>query len=281
MDYLDTSTLRELQQLELEILKTFIDICTKLKLRWFAQGGTVLGAVRHQGFIPWDDDIDVAMPRKDYEIFLKEAPDYLPAHLFLQTYKTDPGYLRAFAKIRNSNTTFIETACKNIDMNHGIYIDVFPLDGYSNSTISDITYKFKKIVYDSKIDEGFYYPTPPVITRKNKCIRPIANILNRHRSLSEAVELKDKLVQRFDYDKCETVGNLLGAWFYREIVPKSFYGEGVTHSFENIDIIIPSQYDLYLSHMYGDYMKLPSEKEQVTHHPCEVIDLHNPYQQYL
>ena len=97
----------QLQVAVLDIFKEFLCVCEKLNLKYYLLGGTLLGAVRHKGFIPWDDDIDVGMLREDYEVFLAHAQELLPDHLFLQTYKTDPGYHHVFAKIRNSNTTFL------------------------------------------------------------------------------------------------------------------------------------------------------------------------------
>ena len=94
--------------MELEILKEFIGVCANLNLRYFLAGGSVLGTIRHNGFIPWDDDIDVIMPRKDYEIFLEKGQSLMQKQFFIQTYKTEPDYVMGFAKIRNSNTTFIE-----------------------------------------------------------------------------------------------------------------------------------------------------------------------------
>ena len=98
----------QLKAIELDIFKTIICICEKLNLRYYVIGGTLIGAIRHKGFIPWDDDIDIGMTRKDYNVFLKEAPKLLPEHLFLQTIWSDSEYLNCFAKVRNSNTTFIE-----------------------------------------------------------------------------------------------------------------------------------------------------------------------------
>ena len=123
----------KLKQIELNLLVCFKEICEKHKLDYFLTGGTLLGAVRHKGFIPWDDDIDVGMPREDYETFLRVASSCLPDGIFLQTRKTDPEVPFNFAKLRDSRTTFIETSIKDLDINHGVYIDIFPIDYFPAS----------------------------------------------------------------------------------------------------------------------------------------------------
>ena len=124
--------LQKMQEVEIDLFKAFIEVCQKLQLKYYLLGGTLLGAVRHKGFIPWDDDIDVGMPRKDYEIFIQKAQDLLPEHYFVQTLYSEPTIPYNFCKIRNSNTTFVEYSIKKLNINHGVYIDVFPLDGYPN-----------------------------------------------------------------------------------------------------------------------------------------------------
>ena len=130
--------MNDLQQTEFKMLKCFVEICNKLNLKYYLVCGTALGAVKYKGFIPWDDDVDVALPREDYEIFCKEAQRLLPKEYFLQTYKTDKAYPSIFAKIRNSNTTYIEKTIAKLPINHGVYIDVFPLDGYPEDKKSQI-----------------------------------------------------------------------------------------------------------------------------------------------
>ena len=119
----------DLQQTEFEILKEYIAVCERLKLRYYLVCGSCLGAVKYSGFIPWDDDIDVAMPREDYRVFCEKAPLLLPEHLFLQTNESDRNYPNIFAKLRDSRTTYIEKGMAELDIHHGVYIDVFPLDG--------------------------------------------------------------------------------------------------------------------------------------------------------
>ena len=123
MDNFDVES-KKLQLIELDIFKSFLMVCKKLDLKYFLAGGTLLGAIRHNGFIPWDDDIDVIMPREDYEKFLEKGQALLEKKYFIQNYKTDPEFVLNFTKIRNSETTFIEKTSKNRNINHGIYIEI-------------------------------------------------------------------------------------------------------------------------------------------------------------
>ena len=155
MCVLNNETLKRIQQLETDILKEFISVCQKLELNYFLLGGTLLGAVRHQGFIPWDDDIDIGMLRKDYEIFISKAPALLPSHLFLQTNVSDPAWYANFSKIRNNNTTFIETSSAHLPIHHGVYIDIFPLDDYPENKIKQKVLDIKNRWYTKKIYSAF------------------------------------------------------------------------------------------------------------------------------
>ena len=123
--------MNELKQQQLDILKAFIKVCNKYNLEYFLVYGTALGAIRHKGFIPWDDDIDVAMPRKDYDKYIELQKEYEGTPYFIQTFKSDPCYIYNYAKLRDSSTTFLENAFKNHRINQGVFIDVFPVDGMS------------------------------------------------------------------------------------------------------------------------------------------------------
>ena len=114
-----------LQKIEFEMLKEFVRICDELNLRYYLVCGSALGAAKYGGFIPWDDDVDVALPRPDYDVFCQRAQDMLPKHLFLQNHKTDPNYPMIFSKIRHSGTTYVEKSLAKLNMNHGIYTDIF------------------------------------------------------------------------------------------------------------------------------------------------------------
>ena len=127
--------MNDLQKRLLVILKEFARVCGKHNLRYFLNGGTCLGAIRHKGFIPWDDDVDVMMPREDYEKFLTLQYEYEGTPYFIQSWKSDPRYTYGFAKLRDSSTTFIEDFYRNHRINHGVWIDIFPLDGMAKKPI--------------------------------------------------------------------------------------------------------------------------------------------------
>ena len=118
--------LRKLQLTEIEVLDEIVRICKKHKLQYFLLAGTCLGAVRHSGFIPWDDDIDIGMPREDYEKFLNIALDELDEKYFLQYYKTDENYYLGFAKVRKNNTSFITKGFEKKKGHQGFFVDIFP-----------------------------------------------------------------------------------------------------------------------------------------------------------
>lgn len=270
------------QKIELEILKEFICVCNTLKLRYYAICGTAIGAIRHKGFIPWDDDIDVCMPRPDYESFLRQGQKLLSPNLFLQTNLTDPSYPNNYAKIRDNTTTFVELAVKDINMNHGVYIDIFPIDGVSKNRFQRVIFKAMKLLYSMRIN-SIYHHSKCRHNRsfKGKILQLFSIIATCPFSLNEVITKRDKLFKKYSFDSCDIVANHCGAWGDREIFPKVYFGEGITKKFEGIDIVIPIKYDQLLKNVYGDYMKLPPEEQRVTHHYCTLIDLEKTYKYYM
>lgn len=125
--------IKRLQAVELEIVKEIARICEAEKIQWFLVGGSVLGAVRHGGFIPWDDDVDVGMLRFDYERFIRACAKRLPDKYFLQTLNTDEGYHLGYAKIRVNGTLYIQENVASRRMHHGVFADVYPIDEVPDS----------------------------------------------------------------------------------------------------------------------------------------------------
>lgn len=265
----------ELKQIEIEMLRYFVDVCSSLNLRYYLLGGTLLGAVRHQGFIPWDDDIDVGMPREDYEVFLKEAPLLLPQHFFVQTIWSDKEYLHCFAKIRNSNTTYIESTAAKRNMNHGVFIDIFPLDFYPDDKRKQKLVDIKKLFFALRIGQCFSSLKPMKI--KTRIAQYICRLV--YPSVSKALIERERLYKSIP--KSKWIANYGGAWGKKEIVPADWYGEGTELIFEGMKVVAPLHYDKWLTQVYGDYMQLPPEEKRVGHHYVDAIDLHRPYTDYV
>lgn len=274
--------IRELQLKELEILKEFIRVCNILNLKYFLGNGTLIGCIRHQGFIPWDDDIDVNMPREDYDKFMQEGQKILKSEYFLQNYKTDKEYTQAFAKIRNSETTFIESTVKELNINHGVYIDIFPLDGYNpKEKIINMLNEKRIALYNVKIAKIYSIYKEPN-TMKQKLIERISNTIYNKTSTNQLLEKEEKIARRHEYNKSEYVcchsWNPAPSKLY---MPKEYFGKGVIKEFEGIKVKVPENYDAYLKRIYGNYMELPPEEKRIAHHYNEIIDLNKSYKEYI
>lgn len=261
------------QKKALEILEVFVSVCERLGLEYYLIGGTLLGAVRHKGFIPWDDDIDVGLKRDDYEKFMKNAQKYLPENLFLQNYETEPEYPKAFAKIRNSDTAFIENAAKGLNINHGVFIDIFVLDEYSTKRASSIGYKLKKKLMELRMSYAFAKTSPKV-----KCVRWVSKLV--YPTVNKAVRAKDALAKSCQVggDKLALIG---GYGDERDIFSPEWFAETRDFEFEGLKLKGPAGADEYLTHVYGDYMQLPPVEKRITRHYAYVIDVENSYKKYI
>lgn len=253
---------------QLELLKLFLDICREHHLRYYLLGGTLLGAVRHQGFIPWDDDIDVGMPREDYDRFLQLGQPPLPEGFFLQTHRTDPGFPANFAKLRNDRTTFVEYSMKDCPIHHGVYIDIFPLDFYPDGPAP--VFELKHLLLKLRITDAF---SPGPMKLPTRLLRRLARVC--YPSLSGAVAAREQLFR--SVPESNRLANHCGAWGRKEIMPKAWYGEGAPLTFEGLQVQGPKEYHLWLRQVYGNYQALPPEEQRVPHHFVYAFDLHNAY----
>ena len=266
-------TIRRVKEIELELLRDFIAVCEALGLQYYALGGTLLGAVRHQGFIPWDDDIDVGMPRADYERFLAEAQPLLPEADFVQSWQTDPEYPASFAKLRRNGTAFVERSLKNCDIHHGIYIDVFPLDSCPPPGPVRRWAVFRSNLMLQRLSCRFYIPEK---TRKIRFRQMAARLMMP--SLTATLRRRDRLISGFR--PSGWTANFCGAWGEREIVPTDWYGAGCLLPFEGLQLRAPQDYHRWLSQVYGDYMCLPPASQRQGHHHTACIDTERSYLEY-
>lgn len=270
---LSKEQLQRLKECERDMLAAFVAVCDKHKIKYTLQGGTLLGAVRHQGFIPWDDDVDVSLPRDEYERFISLAQSEFPSYYFLQTKDTDKEYPNNFAKIRDSRTTFIETSARNLNINHGAYIDIFPIDYYPDGFKAKL-FELKKKLLTWRINTAFYMPH---MSLKSKIATVISCIL--YPSRRKAIEKREKLFS--SVQPSERIVNNSGAWLEKEIIPRQWCEETMDMTFEGIKVKGSAKYDEWLTFVYGDYMQLPPEKDRKGHHFTDVVDLDKPYTEYM
>ena len=266
-----------IQKVELGILLDVDRVCRQLGVNYFIVGGTLLGAVRHKGFIPWDDDIDIGMMRADYEVFVQKAQALLPEGLFLQTRFTDKELPCCYAKVRRDDTTFIETSTKDRNIHHGIYVDIFPFDYYPQNRIRAKLNKIRLLLITHKVNEAFYTEEAPEYSLRGRIAHTLSGWL--YRDVNSALADRDRICR--SVPQSPLVTNYNGAWGDREVVR----AEWVTHytelTFEGHPVQAPAAYDAYLRNVYGAYMELPPVEKRVPHHYAEAIDTEKPYTFYL
>lgn len=270
----------EYQKVGVELLKVFIDICDKLDLKYYMACGSVLGAVKYHGFIPWDDDVDVCLLRPDYEVFVNEAPKYLPQHLFLQNYKTDPDYPSITSKIRDSRTTWIEDGVAHLDINHGIYIDIFPIDGYPNTITEQKVFERKKMHFERIRAISYKSKINPMAVRTNLTLA--ANkFFGMYSSSQKNISQYEQFIESYKTAESQIWCNH-GNWQGKlEYADKSQYGEGTWAVFEGLKVRIPEDYDAYLTQKYGNWRAdLPPEKQNSGHFLLHK-DVSRPYTFYI
>lgn len=244
--------LRSLQITQLSMLEAIIDVCDKLGLQYFMVSGSLLGAIRHNGFIPWDEDIDIALPRPDYDVFIKSAARLLPKHYFLQTHQSDNEFLCSFSKLRDIRTTFVEKSLMLKNINHGVYVDIFPLDGFPDKPIKAKWYLLKNRLYNLRLSRENYASKRSM---RWKLASTVALLLCP--SVQKTWEKRDKLYRSISYEGARFVANLGNAWGDREVLDKGVFQTDCVKEFEGLLVSVPAGYHQYLSALYGEYMKLP------------------------
>ena len=269
--------MNELQQKEFDIFRAFDEVCKTLSIPYFLVCGSALGAEKYQGFIPWDDDLDVGLYRADYERFLKEAPALLPSHLFLQTAETDAEFPQIYAKLRDSRTTYIERATAHRRMHHGIYIDLFVLDGYPSERRAAARLERRKRAANAVLLSATDIPR----STRAKLICAVLRLFGFHRRTKQTARRINRLFSRFPVEGAETVANH-GNWQgTKEYAKKEHYGNGKDALFEGIAVRIPENIDAYLTQKYGAWREDLPEEEKRGHHTYTVCDTTRPYTHYL
>ena len=276
--YLISNEMKQIWAVELDMLVEFDRICKKLEIQYFLDSGTLLGAVRHKGFIPWDDDIDVIMLRKDYDILINNGTSLFRYPYFLQCAYTDAGYYRGHAQIRNSETAGILPQEKKARFNQGIFIDVFVLDGLTPNR----EHLKKQFDVKNKIQKIFKKKYPFYSDNQVKMF------LNWCRSIVYHIRYRDdvKLYQTFErilkrYSKSLYVDKI---GFYTDCnkvhyLKKNWYLNSIDCSFEGFSFPIPQEYDVILKMDYGEDYMIPQNNP--TLHGEIMFDTQRSYKEVL
>ena len=268
----------EIQKTMLDMMKWFHQFCISNNINYYVVGGTMLGAVRHQGFIPWDDDIDVGIPRKDYNRLMRDKDGLLKNEekYSIESYLDgEKDYEYPNAKVFDKHTTLIEN--NRLRTKRGVFIDVFPLDGIGQSK-EEAMRNFSPI--QKKLN--FLMARTCELRKERKLKKNIAIIIARilpqciysNKTLLRSI---DKLCEERSFDNSNYVGNLVGNWGIKEIMPKEYFGKPKLYKFECTEVYGPEKYDDYLTNIYKDWRQMPPIEKQKSHHDYLFLDLHKSY----
>lgn len=274
-DFLVDEKRKKIWAIELDLLREFGRVCEKYNLKYFLVHGSLLGAIRHNGIIPWDDDIDVGMFREDYERFIEVAKDEFSEPYFLQTPYTDKGYFFSFIRLRNSNTTAISRAFQYESFNQGIYLDIFPFDYTEKEEMEERYNQIKKLTIQNSKYMKLKNPEFSISETEK------AQILSTNPL--ETYEMIQKLAMNHykepkDYLAFAVWTNLEWPIYLYETKD---HEELIEHEFEGMKIPVPVGYDKILRIIYGDYMKFPSIEKRGTWHQGAFFDPDAPYTEYI
>jgi len=272
--------MNEIQRSELKIFKEVKKILDKHHLKYFAIGGTCIGAVRHKGFIPWDDDIDIALPRKDYELFRTQYCSELPDCYRILDYDNCSSHNYLFFKIFDVRNTYVEENYRyDPDRFTGTFIDIMPVD---NIPYDNEKNYIKKINHYAKMDL-YIRPRPHELTTASQKIRFFCKKILQH--LHRVNYYSDKIRDFSLKLSSEPSKKVYFTWRFdleqnRVIFNKHYFDEIIEVPFEDTTIMIPKGYNEYLTQDFGDYMKLPPDEEQRSIHSVYISDMNKPYSYY-
>lgn len=272
-------TFRKMQKKMLEMLLYFKDFCAKHDLMFYLCGGAAIGAIREHGFVPWDDDIDVFMPRADYERFAELWKKYGDKDRYVYCRTNDKvNFHHSCTSLRDPNTTFICSYNQNLDICHGVAFEIAPIDGCPSSKLARRIQLFHAFVYA-------LFNTQRLPNNKGKMFRIMATVLYK---LIPSPKVRYKIwkhaereMSKYSWDECEYVTELIGSvkgMLYKH--PKKWFASQKWVDFEGYKVPVMAGYDHYLTRIFGNYMQRPPKDQQHAKHQLEFVDMDHPYTYY-
>lgn len=257
----------EIRKIQLSILMYVHDFCIKNNIRYSICGGTLIGAVRHKGYIPWDDDIDIMMPRPDYEKFCGTFNDNKDSSFKILNSFNDKDFFQPFSKVVDTNTVLVEAYDRPV-RNLGANIDVFPIDGLPNDNVAREKY-WKKIFKKRNFATVVYSKKNKNERGLKKVARFILFYLFRLFPANVFAKRISRLAQKNDYQNSSYIACSVFGYGKKEEMPKSVFDSFVDLTFEGLEFKALQGWNTYLSNLYGDYMQLPPVEKQVAKHDFE------------
>jgi lipopolysaccharide cholinephosphotransferase len=262
-----TAELRKLQLVELEILREFVRVCEAHDLRFYVAYGTLLGAVRHRGFIPWDDDVDVTMPRSDYNRFSEICRSALRPGFSWQSYTTDRHYPHLFGKLLKDGTVLRQALTEHLAFQQSVHIDVFPLDGRAKAIGAVLAQRVIVSICRLRLSVGI----------KRSPLKWHLIQLTKIIPRSVAIAAFEALTRSVPTDRSTSWVCVGGPYGHRlQSFPSNWFGTGTSHNFEGLTVVGPASWDRYLAQLYGDYMTPPAVSDRLSHHETTEIGLGLP-----
>lgn len=273
--FVPTEGLKQLQKVDTETLKILVDIFERENLNYYIIAGSLLGAVRHKGFIPWDDDLDIGLPRPDYEKFLEFRKEWLPLNYLAENYSTMDEYKYYITRVYNKNVEVREIRGNSTETTYAS-IDLFPMDGTPNNKFLRKAFVFKIMFYRMLASLANYKNIDKRRKRSflEKALIIFFRFLHPETWLNQKKIYKhiDSLLKKQNYTDSEYIGSLMGAYRQKEVFPKSYIGSRVKYKFSNFWVFGPENSHSYLRHMYGNYMEIPDSDQIKEKQHFEIIE---------
>lgn len=253
----------DIKRIELNILIFFDELCKKNNLKYYLSGGTLLGAIRHKGFIPWDDDIDVCMPRKDYEKLMEIFGEIYPNRYFIKCIQ-HKNFVFPFIKLVDRNTKIL-SKYNNSYVDSNLWIDILPVDGLPSDK-NELEKIYKKVNFYRRLLMLNFANAGQGSTSLRKIFKPIAILVAKMIGADKCVNNIEKLAKKNDYDRSDYVGAITwGLYGIGECMKKSEFEKVIYVDFEGYKFPTFSCWDSYLRGLYKNYMELPPVEKRKTH----------------